>query len=317
MKNKSDLIVSLTGGLGNQLFQYACGLAVAGDNDLYLCSAFGKPRKSSNGQIELLSFNLSHNTKLLKDKQALWLTRKFAGYILRIGIVPKKFEKNPIYIFLIKMLAKIVFTSYFRKKVSIFNNLGIGYSNIKKPKKRTLLFGYFQTFKWVNKPELKKSLMAMNLKISYPALEHYKNLSYLEKPLIVHVRLGDYMSEKNFGIPSKAYYELAIKTILNFGKCKTIWLFSDDLDVAKDYMPNNLNIPVRYFNQIENSTAATFETMRLGCGYVIANSTFSWWAAYLNNNLSTEVVSPKPWFSNMSEPIDLIPDNWIRIDAEF
>ena len=57
--------------------------------------------------------------------------------------------------------------------------------------------------------------------------------------------------------------------------------------------------------------------MRLGRGYVIANSTFSWWAAYLSLNPGVEVVVPSPWFMGMEDPGELIPPNWKQLDAGY
>jgi len=61
---------------------------------------------------------------------------------------------------------------------------------------------------------------------------------------------------------------------------------------------------------IDNSSASTLEAMRFGRGYVIANSTFSWWGAYLSHTDHAEVIAPDPWFQGMDSPDSLIPRNW-------
>jgi len=83
--------------------------------------------------------------------------------------------------------------------------------------------------------------------------------------------------------------------------------------LARNFLPADLVLPIRLVGQVNNSTALTFEIMRLGYGYVIANSTFSWWAAYLSRNLNSSVVSPDPWFTGIPEPTYLIPKGWKRI----
>jgi hypothetical protein len=69
--------------------------------------------------------------------------------------------------------------------------------------------------------------------------------------------------------------------------------------------------------EIDRSPAATLEVMRFGAGYVIANSSFSWWAAFLSKKPDVEVIAPQPWFQGMDEPRDLIPPNWQRIEAGY
>jgi hypothetical protein len=55
--------------------------------------------------------------------------------------------------------------------------------------------------------------------------------------------------------------------------------------------------------------------MRLGEGYVIANSTFSWWGAYLSRSSNPLIIAPRPWFSKVESPRDLIPDSWLTIET--
>jgi len=317
MIKNSEVIVSLTGGLGNQLFQLAAGLGISNEKKLYFCSSFGAPRKSLNGDIELLNFRLPTEINMIKENPCGLLTRKVAGYILRIGASPKGFESNKYFSRIVRLIAVIPISIFLRRKVSIINSIGVGYSPITIQKKVTLLFGYFQSFRWTSDDRVKQIMQKISLKNTAIQNSHYEALSSREKPLIVHIRLGDYLSEKNFGIPSKKYYEYGINQILKSGKCKSIWLFSDQFHLARNFLPDNLNIPIRVIDEFQESPAATLEVMRLGSGYVIANSTFSWWAAFLRKNEEAEVIAPTPWFSGMPEPVDLIPINWQRIDSGF
>jgi hypothetical protein len=317
MRKKSEVIVSLTGGLGNQLFQLAAGIATVTEKNLYLCSSFGAPRKSLNGDIELLNFRLPKDINIIREKPCGLLTRKVAGYILRIGVSPKSFESNKYFSRIVRSIAVIPLSIFLGRKVSIVNSVGVGYSPITIQKKVTLLFGYFQSYRWTSDVRVKQIMQKISLKNTTIQTNNYNALSSQERPLIVHIRLGDYLSEKNFGIPSKKYYEDGINQILKSGKCKSIWLFSDQFHLARNFLPDNLNIPIRVIDEFQESPAATLEIMRLGFGYVIANSTFSWWAAFLRKNEDAEVVAPTPWFSGMLEPVDLIPINWERIDSGF
>jgi Glycosyl transferase family 11 len=317
VSKKSIVIVSLTGGLGNQLFQLAAGIATANKKKLYLCSSFGAPRKSLNGNIELLNFRLPSEINMITEKPCSLLNRKVSGYVLRIGVSPKGFESNKYFSWIVRSIAVIPLSIFLRKKVSIINSVGVGYSPITIKAKATLLFGYFQSFRWTSDDRVKQIMQKISLKYTANKISDYQELSSQEKPLVVHIRLGDYLSEKNFGIPSKKYYEDGISRVLELGKCKSIWLFSDQLHLARSFLPDNLNVPIRVIDEFQESPAATLEVMRLGIGYVIANSTFSWWAAFLRKHEDAEVIAPIPWFSGMPEPVDLIPINWHRIDSGF
>jgi hypothetical protein len=317
MIKKSDLIISLTGGLGNQLFQLAAGLAIAKEKNLYLCSSLGAPRTSANGDIELLSFSIPYEIKVIQEKPSSLLTRKVAGYILRIGVSPNRFESYEYFSRILRSIAALPLSFFLRRKVSVVNSVGVGYHPIFLKKKVTLLFGYFQTYRWTSDRQVKQIMQKISLRDKSIEISEYMELSFQENPIIVHVRLGDYLSEKNFGIPSKNYYKEGITRILESGKCKSIWLFSDQLQLAKTFLPDDLNIPIRVIDKFQQSPAATLEIMRMGAGYVIANSTFSWWAAFLRKNEKAEVIAPKPWFSGMPEPVDLIPISWQRINSGF
>jgi hypothetical protein len=310
---KTKIYISLTGGLGNQLFQLAAGLNLANGEDLYLNAAFGKPRKNSRGEPELLSFTLPDNVSFAISNNAPWFISKIAGYLLRVGVAPRGIEKYQIASRLIVVICSVPLSIFLKQRVSITYSKNLGYSPIIIENKRNLLFGYFQTFYWVEDPIIRKAMKNLSLKFESHELESFKELAEIEKPIIVHVRLGDYVLEKNFGTLSEDYYEESIDKIIQSGKCKSIWLFSDEMEKAKKLLPDNMGIPIRFVEQVDNSASVTFEIMRLGYGYVIANSTFSWWAAYLARNPDVEIIAPKPWFKDMHEPRDLIPKNWQRI----
>ena len=125
------------------------------------------------------------------------------------------------------------------------------------------------------------------------------------------------MLEENFGIPSREFYSAGISKLLARGSCKSIWVFSDDLPKAREKLDLQETLPIRWINSVDDSVVATLQAMRLGRAYVIANSTFSWWAAYLSLNPSVEVVAPSPWFMGMEDPKELIPPNWEQLDAGY
>jgi hypothetical protein len=316
-QKEKSVLVSLTGGLGNQLFQLAAGLNFSGKGKLSLSTTLGAPRLSLTGKAELLSFRLPVRVETLSDLKASWITRKTAGFMLRVGVAPSLLERNRLFKIISGLLANLVMGFHFRKKIVVSTLNGVGYSPIRVAKSNTLLLGYFQSYRWAENFEVKRELSSIAYFKESKTITQYFQDSKTELPLIVHVRLGDYLLEKNFGIPSKNYYENSISKILQNGKCKSIWLFSDEIEKAQSYIPHSVSIPVRLISEIDGSPAATLEVMRMGAGYVIANSTFSWWGAFLRKNEEAEVIAPTPWFSEMPEPVDLIPISWQRVNSGF
>jgi hypothetical protein len=315
MMRHPKVIISLTGGLGNQLFQLAAGLNFVKGNRLTLSDAFGRPRKNPNGFAEIFSFRLPNNVNLSMRPKASWVLLKTAGYLLRIGIAPRGFEKNRWFLKLLRVLSILLFSVHFRHLTKVVFSKNIGFSVIDPPSRNSLIIGYFQSYRWVMDPQVKQSLMNISPIGSEQILKEYELLAALETPLIVHVRLSDYLNQANFGIPSNEYYAEGIKKLVDTGKFSKVWLFSDDLETAKLIMPLDCGLEFRFFGALNESSAVTFEVMRLGFGYVIANSTFSWWAAFLCRNEGVDVIAPSPWFAGMDDPLDLIPKNWVRVKS--
>jgi HD superfamily phosphohydrolase YqeK len=177
--------------------------------------------------------------------------------------------------------------------------------------------GYFQSYKWASEPEIFGKMMNLRLR-DCKKIEKIKELAEREKPVIVHFRFGDYLAEENFGIPSSQYYREAVNAIRErTSRDRTFWIFSDDVEKAKVIIDEISLQKTKYFSSNQFSSSETFEIMRMGTDYVIANSTFSWWAAFLRYSRAGIVVAPTPWFKGLPTPADLIPLEWIQIEAVF
>jgi Glycosyl transferase family 11 len=132
----------------------------------------------------------------------------------------------------------------------------------------------------------------------------------------LHVRRGDYVTLGDHGLCDQAYYEAALARITEGLEGEpTVFVFSDDPLWARDNLPLPFNKVVVDFNGPETD----FEDMRLMslCRHnIIANSSFSWWAAWLNANPGRRVAGPAHWFADpkMHSP-DILPTDWLRIDV--
>lgn len=314
MKPRNSFI-ALTGGLGNQLFQLAAAITLTPNNYITYDALLGRPRLNAEGLPEVSSYHLPYKIQRLARSEFSWLASKLIGYQLRKGINPKPIEKMPMFSFVTKLLSLFPLMSYFKNFTWPIISLNIGFNEVHVRNANNLFIGYFQSYKWVSEPETLKIFQNLQIKNSSLELERYREYSLIEKPLVVHIRLGDYVGHNNFGIPDQEYFSGAIKEILTKGVVEKIWLFSDDIENATNYLSGIDKSIIRLIPEVDNSTSTTLEVMRLGHAFVISNSTFSWWGAFLAHKPNVEIIAPLPWFKSMPEPIELIPPGWTRRTA--
>jgi hypothetical protein len=273
------ITVRLKGGLGNQMFQYALGrvLAIKNSAELKLDTSF-------------LSLNFKSITK--------------RTYNLDVFNIKAEITHSS---YLISILRRI-FKSRGQEKSFQFdkNILSIG--------GEAYLDGYWQSPKYFERLEdmLKKDFILKN-----PLTHNTKILAEEIKnsnSLCVHVRRGDYVGNKNHEVTDKDYYTRGIEYIKNHTQIDKIYVFSDDINWCR----NNLSFefPVMF---VDNNYAGIYgeEHMYLmsKCkNFIIANSSFSWWGAWLSEYKDKIIVCPKQWFPDASVSTnDLIPESWVRI----
>jgi hypothetical protein len=306
--------VHLTGGLGNQLFQYAAGLYLDSESQIFLEDKTGAPRGSNKADI--FNFELSNARAMPKDYKSNILLRKSLAYTLRTHAN----LKHQMFFVVVRkvtvILTSLICTLNFRKIIKVVPNSGIGFdSKFKKRRGNSFIIGYFQTYIWSNSGHVKDKLAKIELCRSNSFVDECRQTSKERNPLIVHVRLGDYLNEDSFGIPNVDYYRTAVNFHLSQNLYDEIWVFSDEISKAKDYLPDDIAVPVVFKDDAKSSPAQILEAMRYGKGYVLANSTFSWWAATLSYSEKCQVVAPDPWFKAGENPIELCPPHWKLINA--
>ena len=134
----------------------------------------------------------------------------------------------------------------------------------------------------------------------------------------VHIRRMDYLpntyTEQILEASSLDYYFYAIKSITPNVKKPHFFVFSDDIEWSRE----NFKLPYQITFVDHNGSDKNYEDMRLMslCKHnIIANSTFSWWGAWLNNNSDKMVFAPKKWFTEKARNSsrDIIPDLWIKV----
>jgi hypothetical protein len=151
-----------------------------------------------------------------------------------------------------------------------------------------------------------------------------KNLALLQQisrsrnPVSLHIRRGDSTlpTEGKVVLPIE-YYSHAVSIMKERLVDPVFFVFSDDLTFAKENLPrNNRMVFVEH-----NDTSAAYEDLRLmsSCHYhIIANSTFSWWGAWLNPRSDKVVIAPRHWFLGADNYYpNLFPQDWMLAGAQF
>lgn len=282
------VIVRVMGGLGNQLFQYAAGISLAKILNTSLKLDIGFFTTDSLGGFLLNDFNVPE--RIIENKESC-----------------NKYTR-----LLIERFKQVLKRSHYYKEKSLIYDDGF-FSNTNKD---VYLDGYWQTEKYF--AHMREQLLK-ELTLKSPFVSQYKYFHeqiYKYNSISLHVRRGDYVKDRSInqkhGTCSLEYYYRAMQLIEERVENPVYFIFSDDIEWVKQ----NLQIHADKF-YIENSEAIASQELMLmsECKHnIIANSTFSWWGAWLNKNIGKTVISPQKWFnSNMYNSNDLCPASWIRI----
>lgn len=177
----------------------------------------------------------------------------------------------------------------------------------KKIPDNSFLYGYWQSEKYFKENE---DAIRNDIKISKELKEYiFEKYPILnEKVLSIHIRRGDYVNLSHVHpIQTIEYYKNAYD-IINDNSIN-VMIFSDDIDWCKEYIKFN-NI-----SYITNETNIVDLYLMSSCTHhIIANSSFSWWGAWIGENKNKTVIAPKNWFgANGYNSSDIVPENWIKI----
>jgi len=159
----------------------------------------------------------------------------------------------------------------------------------------------------------------INISPSSNNLELLKEVQSEQSSISLHIRRGNYANIESVnlvhGTMPISYYEDAINFFEGEIVNPKFYVFSDDISWAKDNL--KLKHPSVFVDH--NDDKCDYEDLRLMANckhHIIANSTFSWWGAYLNSNSTKIVIGPKQWFSDVDknkEAVDIIPKNWVKL----
>jgi hypothetical protein len=291
--------VRLTGGLGNQMFQYATAYAIARElNTTLKLDTNGFSKKISDENFTQRNFELDiFNLEFDKVNPVIWkIYRKLSSMLCA-------FDK-----FIPGFLVKVYSEKSLSFDETLFSINGNAY-----------LCGYFQSEKYFQ--EYRKDLLRL-FRFKFSITGRNREVVELIKRNIsvsVHIRRGDYVSNKQInsihGIIGLKYYLKAIDFLFEKLNNPVFFFFSDDIEWVKENFQLDSQILVYH-----NTGSQSYIDMQLMtyCNHnIIANSSFSWWGAWLNQNPGKIVIAPEKWFE---DPIlnlassDIIPNRWIRLD---
>jgi len=176
------------------------------------------------------------------------------------------------------------------------------------------LRGYFQSWKYFsNFSEEIKEIVNQTEIVSPQAREILSKFNSMNLN-VVHIRRGDYTNlQKYHGLTSLAYYERARRLLSKLGENNEYIVFSDDIQTAIQIWPE----AEMYVSQ--SDVSSPFENLLLmsrGKNFIGSNSSFSWWASYLNAEQGIKVF-PRPWFSSLANDTrDLLLPGWLTLGNE-
>lgn len=291
------IITNIIGGLGNQMFQYAAARSISIDlkQILYLdISGFKNYELHQGFELQRL-FNCV--TKIANEEDLSLVLGWQSPLLVR------------------RILKKRPFNVIHNKNLVIEPSFAY-WDGINQISANSYLEGYWQSEKYfANHADVIRSDFTFKLPISQENTGIVKMISQVNA-ISLHVRRGDYVSNQKtnaaHGVCSLDYYRAAIQLITKKVEHPVFFIFSDDIKWVK----SNLTIDSQCVYVEHNQGQESYNDMWLMslCKHnIIANSSFSWWGAWLNANVEKIVVAPKQWFASQKDVRDLLPNGWVRL----
>jgi len=298
------IIARIRGGLGNQLFQYAAARALAWYK--------GVPLK-----LDLYTYDKRKSRSFGLDQfkiDATLATRSEVHQFTGSNFLVRFLNKRENYLRCPQVLSQPhyhFYSDFFSMPTPIY------------------LSGYWQSEKYfVNFDTQLRQQILLNRPLGDSAAK-WKGLIEKNNSIAIHIRRGDYSANSNynsfFGTLPISYYEKALEEMKRKVSAPQFFVFSDDLEWCKQNL--SFLADVTFVSHNEPVSPAEDLILMSFCKHqIIANSTFSWWGAWLNRNPEKQVIAPGTWFQSSYSasklPIyavryyntkDLLPESWIKL----
>jgi hypothetical protein len=298
------ILIRFTGGLGNQMFQYALGTCLAVKNktelkvDLTLLLDRSQPHEIvTHRELDIDIFNVKLD---YATQEEIWY---FNG---------REYRHLPG-----KIMNRVLWEGGRKKNLIVEKDRSFQPSILELPDNKCLV-GSWQSERYFEpvKEELRKQF-TFRQALAGAAKELGGKIQSMNA-VCLNVRRGDYVTSPVYsqmlGTMTPEYFSKALELICTAHKPEHVFVFSDDAAWCKE----NLRLSVPYTIVGDEYAGPKYSTklhlMTLCRHFIIPNSSYGWWAAWLGNHPSKMVIAPRVWFKDKSmSSEDLVPESWIRI----
>lgn len=289
-KNSKKVIVNFSGRMANQMFQWAFGRAY--ENKHGIKTQFDNSQET----IKINCFKLINDIKLVEKP----LFKKVLRKIIFIRNLRNKWSKVDF------KLLEVEEKCFCQYEPELLEQLPPVYFK-----------GYFQTEKYF--VDIREQLIKdfeLNVTLNKANKEMLEKIKSSEA-VAVHFRRGDYTKKRvadKYGSCSVEYCKNALRYIFEkTNKDLKIFVFSDDINWVKENVKFDFET---VYVDINSGKQGYFDLeLMKNCKHnVIANSSFSWWGAWLNQNPEKIVIAPKTWMKVLDDDFDIIPTSWTRLE---
>lgn len=302
-KYDGTLVLELAGGLGNQLFQYFAGNFLASQNNLKL-KVDVRYCQYSHSQYDLTSFTLPgvfiRNKMFLTNR-----VRKFVRYVFDV-LNNRRFTR-------------LLFVHLNRNRYHFGENL-TPFEVSQKIRSGIRITGFFANKQYLQ--ELQLSGECKTIELSKPSFWflNLRKQAHLEKPIMLHIRRGDFVTNQaTYGLLSETYYRNAISSLPKELLDRPIWVFCDQPELIEEWsLWKTKNVTfIREEDSPKRDPAEFLKLMSLGSAIIIANSTFSFFAAALSET-AEYIFCPDPPMKSMGvQPEQIYFNSWVRVPSSW
>jgi len=272
------LVIEPLGGLGNQLFVYGAGLA--------LSRRLGIPVHVDNRNY----------------RNYEWHKFELASFNSELTLIPnttlaRSLEAPPLFL----------------EASSKFDDRFLDISAAVR------LRGYFQSWKYIQ--PVRDQLIKQIKEIKDPSewyIKTKKELAHAEDWTAVHVRMGNYVILPNIGVVSRSFLTRSTNLLQDLNGKSNLVLFSDDVSGAIDLLGPLAKDVIEVIDSPQGGAPVeTLNLMSMAKHFIISNSTFSWWAAWIGSNENSRVLAPRPWLvGDRHDDRDILPNDWIALGRD-
>lgn len=284
------IVVRVVGGLGNQMFQYAHGRALSLRHRVPL-------------RLDVSGYATYKVHAYALDKLRIEATPIGDGELSRMrprGLIGRLLSRTPA----VKRVREKSFTYD---------------PDVAEMKPPLYLDGYWQSQKYFAAyAGVLRGELGLREPLAGRSAEIAREMTDSESAA-VHVRRGDYVNNPNanavHGTCDAAYYHAAVQQLARRVALSSLFVFSDDLAWARTHL--RFDYPATFVDVHGADEGHKDMHLMAACRHqIIANSSFSWWAAWLNVNPAKIVIAPRRWFrSNEMNTRDLLPEGWVRLQS--